>query len=96
MENEMTRTQVAPRRVDIIKDYVKNLNDEEWRFLQNRLGQRLGGDLAEAVSFLEKTVEVDRFLGGAPTATDYYNRLDHIEAIVQGDSKRRNTVAPRR
>jgi len=91
-----TRKETAPRRPDAIKDYVRGLNDEEWRFIQARLTQRLSGDLGEAIVLMEKTPEVDRFLGGALSATDYYNRLDHIEAIVQGDSKRRTAVPPRR
>ncbi len=93
----MTIKKEAPvRRTDTIKEYVKNLSEEDWRFLQNRLSQRLGGDLTEAVTFLEKNPEIDRFLGAASSNSDYYNRIDHIEAMIQGDSKRRSTTSPRR
>ncbi len=83
-----------PAKNDVIKQYVRNLSEEDWKFLYNRFTQRLGGDLGEAVEFLEKTPEVDKFLSQASSAIDYYARIDHIDACVQNDVKRRSAVIP--
>lgn len=79
---------------DVIKQYVRNLPEEDWKFIYNRLTQRLGGDLGEAVELMEKNAEVDKFLSQASSAMDYYARIDHIDACVQNDLKRRSAVIP--
>lgn len=78
------------RKGDPVRDFVRALPDEDLRFLQTRLGQRLGGDIGDAVAFAENSApDLSQFMGAAESATDYYARIDHIEAMVQGEARRR-------
>lgn len=75
---------------DVVRDFIKNLSEDDARFVQTRLVQRLGGDVGEVVEFMQRFPEMDEFLRGANSADEMYARLDHIEAIVQGESKKRS------
>jgi hypothetical protein len=83
------------RNHDTVKEYVRGLNEEELKFLYARYAQRLGGDIAEATEYLQKNPEIDRWLAGAGSSGDFFARLDHIDALVQGEFKRRAQNDPK-
>ncbi len=78
------------KKEDAVRGFVLSLGDDELKFVHTRLSQRLGGDLGEAVKFMEYFPDIEKFLGSAGSATEYYTRIDHLEAMVQGESRRRS------
>lgn len=73
----------------ILKEYVTKLPDENLKFLDSRLGQRLGGDLGEAVLELSQASEIDRWLAGAKGAVDFYDMLDLVAKYVEREAIKR-------
>lgn len=61
-------------------------------FLQMRLSQRIGQDLAEAIEVLQRNAEVDHWLGLSKSASDFYDMIDAVEAALQNEVKRRFTL----
>ena len=74
---------------DVLREYAKRLNDEDLKFLNMRLTHRLGGDVGEAIEFMQRNQEVDRWLSTAGNATDFFDMLDQIDASVQQEVKKR-------
>ena len=73
----------------LIRDYVGKLNEDNLKFLNSRLGQRLSGDLPEALNFLSGNHEMDRYLASAKTCDDLYEMTDLIEWAVGKECDRR-------
>jgi len=74
----------------ILKEYVGKLSDENLKFLDSRLNQRLSGDLAEALSFLAQTHDMDRWLSTAKGATEFYDMVDTVARNVEREYKKRH------
>ena len=74
----------------ILKEYVGKLSDDNLRFLESRLGQRLSGDLPEALSFLAQTNDMDRWLSSAKGAIEFYDMVDTLAKYVEREYKKRN------
>lgn len=74
-----------------LKDYAGRLTDEQLRFLDMRLKHRLTGDLAEAVTFLSGSPDMDRHLSGAKGAMDFYDFLDAVQKSVEKEARRRHS-----
>ncbi len=72
-----------------LKEYCQKLSDEHVRFLYGRLSQRLGGDLAEAVTFLSQFRDIDRWLNGAEDSDEFYDAVDQIHHAVEKEHERR-------
>lgn len=72
-----------------LKEYCQKLSDEHVRFLYGRLSQRLGGDLAEAVTFLSQFRDIDRWLNGAEDSDEFYDAVDQIHLAVEKEHERR-------
>ena len=76
---------------NIIKEYLKTLNDEELKSLNSRLTQRLGGDVGEATEMMQRHPEMDRCLLLAKTADDFFDIIDQVDELAQQEAKRRST-----
>lgn len=74
---------------DLLKEYVRRLNDDDLRFLSLRLGQRLGGDVGDAVEFLQRHPDIDRWFDNATTAADFYDMVDLVDNSVQMEARKR-------
>ena len=74
---------------DTIKEYARKINDEDLRFLNMRLSQRVGADVSEAIELLQHNAEVDQWLCLSKSANELYDIIDTIDIILQGESKRR-------
>jgi hypothetical protein len=74
---------------DIAKNYVRRLSDHDLDFLRSRLIERLQGDLANLLEFLQKSPEVDRLLSGAPDVDSFYEVVDAISDAVLSECGRR-------
>ena len=66
----------------VLKEYVSSLSYKDLLFLKTRFSQRVGGDLGEAVNFVSKSVEMDKWLLGADGAEDFYGMLDDLSVEV--------------
>ena len=81
----------AKRMKNVLKEYVKKLSDDGLKFINLRLSQRVGGDVAEAVEFLQQHPEMDRWLASAGSASDFFDMVDLVDATVQQEVRRRST-----
>lgn len=73
----------------LVKDYCRSLSDEDIRWLYTLLDQRLGGDLGAAVSFIEKNNDINRWLGAACNAVEFYEMIDKIGSGIAFELRRR-------
>lgn len=73
----------------LVKDYVAKLSEDNLKFLNSRLGQRLSGDLPEALNFLSGNHEMDRYLAAAKTCNELYDIADQLELAVDREYDRR-------
>jgi hypothetical protein len=71
-----------------LKEYCQRLSDESLKFLNQRLGQRLSGDLAEVLDFLGNVKEIDRWLSSAQSCDGLYDMLDLVHASVTKECER--------
>jgi hypothetical protein len=77
------RKQVA----DLVRNYVRSLGEGELGWLCNRLRDRLGGDVADAVLFMSKSPQMDRWLGTSRTANELYDMVDIVQQYVEQDNR---------
>jgi hypothetical protein len=66
----------------VLKEYVSSLSYKELLFIKTRFSQRVGGDLGEAVNFVSKNEEMDKWLLSAEGAEDFYQMLDVLSVEV--------------
>lgn len=76
---------------NFLKDYASRLSDEQLRFLDMRLKHRLTGDLADAVTLLSSSNDMDRHLSSAKGAEEFYDMLDAIQKQIERESRRRHS-----
>lgn len=65
-----------------LKEYVSSLSYKELLFIKTRFSQRVGGDLGEAVNFVSKNEEMDKWLLSAEGADDFYQMIDVLSVEV--------------
>jgi len=73
----------------VLREYVCKLSDEDLDYVAGRLGQKLFGDVADALTFCSQCPEVDRVLKDQSSSEDFYNTLDTLEFIVDKEVSRR-------
>ncbi len=73
----------------LIKEYVRNLMDEDVRFLFSRYSQMLFGDRAEIVEFLSQKRDIDRWLQSASSSFELFNMVDQVGENIQKEYARR-------
>jgi hypothetical protein len=66
----------------VLKEYVSSLSYKELLFIKTRFSQRVGGDLGEAVNFISKNEEMDKWLLSAEGAEDFYQMIDVLSVEV--------------
>lgn len=76
-----------------LKEFCHKLSDDNVRFLQGRLSQRLGGDMAEAVEFLSGIREIDKWFSGASSCNELYDMIDLVYYAVNKEHEKRSGVA---
>lgn len=73
----------------IVKDYIVKLSFDDLKFLSVRFDERIGSDLSEATEFLSRSLEIDRWLQTARSATEFYDMLDEIQYHVDNEISKR-------
>ena len=72
-----------------IRDYTNNLGEDDLKFLFTRLSDKLPGDTAEAIDFLDKTGEFSKWFYSAKSSDDLYNMLDKITKCIEKEHNKR-------
>lgn len=73
----------------LLKEYAQRLSDDNLKFVNGRLTQRLSGDLPEVLDFFTNSNEVDRWLASSKTAWELYDMLDSTHNFVEKEYARR-------
>lgn len=81
------------KKYDICKDFVRKLSDENLRYFKSKLAQRLGGDVGEVVEFVQKNSEMDRWLGSARNAEEFFDMIDHLDDMIESEIEKRYTLS---
>ena len=77
-------------------EFVSSISDEDLRFLNSRLTERLQGDMGEALDFLSHFKAMDSILSAATSATEVYEICDTITEVLQKEYKKKNSQTERR
>lgn len=81
---------------DAVREYVKKLSDDDIRFLNVRLNQRMGGDLGEAVECIQDSSDMDYWLSMADNATEFFDMVDLINQVINNELKKRFLTTERK
>jgi hypothetical protein len=65
------------------------LTDEDLKFLNFRLTQRISSDLADAINFVSKDAEMDKLLASAESAIEVFEIMDDLHFCLEKERKRR-------
>lgn len=76
-----------------IKEYVSNLSEDDLVFLFSRLSEKLSGDTAEAINFLDKTNEFSKWFYSAKSSDELYTMLDKVFKVVEKEHNKRLQLA---
>ena len=66
----------------LLREYVSTLSYKELLFLKTRFSQRVGGDLGEAVNFVSKNEEIDKWFQGIKDYVDEIHNDMNCNFIV--------------
>lgn len=77
---------------DTVREYVRRLNDDDLQYLQMRLFQRIGSDVAEAIELIQRNSDMDHWLGLSKNANDLFDMIDSVDLSIQNESRRRFAV----
>jgi hypothetical protein len=80
----------------VLKEYVSSLSYKDLIFLKTRFTQRVGGDLGDAVNFISKNIEIDKWLLSAEGADDLYGMLEDVSVEVGNAMTRLKRPKPSR
>ena len=73
----------------IVTEYVRKLSDEDLSFLGGRFKQRLGGDMADVAKVLAKDADIDKWLSGANSGSEWFDMVEKIDDTVKTELEHR-------
>jgi len=73
----------------ILREYVRRLSDDDVRSLTEQLSQKLQSDRAHAAAILSRDRDVDRWLGSAASADEWFDMMDTVQTFVEQEHSRR-------
>lgn len=78
------------KKVDTsVRDYVSKLSFDNLKYLGERFNNRIGSDLSECVELISKNSEIDRLLGAAKNAEEFFAIVDAVAYAVDREFVRR-------
>jgi hypothetical protein len=78
------------KKIDtVLKDYVMKLPFDNLKYLYDRFDERIGPDLSEAIELISKNSDIDKFLGAAKNAEEFWAVVDLVAAQVEKEFARR-------
>jgi hypothetical protein len=72
------KKKLGKSEVSLVKDYCSRISDEELQTISQLLPQTIAGDRSSACLILQRDKEMDRWLGHATGADDWFSRVDSI------------------
>ena len=75
---------------EVLREYVRRLNDEDLGYLRTRFRQRLSGDMSDIAAILSKDLEIDVWLKEAISADEWFNMMDRVGFHVDKECERRS------
>lgn len=82
----MTKEQRA-----IVVEYISSLSeDEDVRFLYQRLSDKFTGDLPAALDEMSKNAKMDNLLASCNSASELFDLLDRIRDVLSKDIKKKS------
>lgn len=70
-----------------LKEYCQRLSDDDFKYLHQRITQKLSGDMADVLNFLSNTKELDKWLSSANSCQELYKMLDLLESIIEKEER---------
>lgn len=78
------------KKIDsVIKEYVTKLPFDSLKYLFDRFDERIGSDLGEAIEFVSKNPDIDKFLATAKNYEEFWNAVDMVSSFVEKEFARR-------
>ncbi len=78
------------KKIDtVLKEYVTKLPFDNLKYLYDRFDERVGPDLSEAIEFIAKNSDIDKFLGAAKDGEEFWAVVDLVSAAVVKEFARR-------
>ncbi len=75
--------------VEIIKNFLRKLSENELDFIASRLFDQYGGDVANVTEFLQKNSEIDKILQ-TDCIDSFYEVLDAVKEFTVVELRRRS------
>lgn len=75
---------------DVVKEFVKKMSDDDLKFVNSRLTQRLGGDIAEAIELIQNDKNIDAWFSTANNGNDFFDMVEVVHSVVQMEVKKRH------
>ena len=72
-----------------IVEFLNSISEEDLKFLHQRLTERIGDDLGEALDFMSHFKAIDAVLSATKSADEIFNALDAITEVLQRECKKR-------
>jgi hypothetical protein len=69
-----------------LKEYLRNLNQDDFDFVYTRLDLRCPGDLAEVIDYLDRKPEFSKYFKEAKNANDFYDLIDNLYVNFQKEN----------
>jgi hypothetical protein len=69
-----------------LKEYLRNLNQDDFDYLYTRLDLRCPGDLAEVIDYLDRKPEFSKYFKEAKNANDFYDLIDNLYVNFQKEN----------
>jgi hypothetical protein len=80
------------KRLDnVLREYASRISDEDLKFLNTCLGQRLQGDLSEALNFMSRSPDMDRLLREQASSQMFYDVIEKITEQVDNEVYKRSS-----
>jgi CRISPR-associated protein Cas8b1/Cst1 subtype I-B len=74
----------------VIKNFVERLDQDSLKFVSDRLGDKLHGDMYDVLHFIEKEhKDIDKWLASAKSSDDFYKMVDEIADSVKTELSKR-------
>lgn len=76
--------------MNLVKEYCTRASDEALGVLSQTLPQTIAFDRAQACAILQEDKEVDRWLGQASGAEDFFSKIDEIGEYASAELETRS------
>lgn len=78
--------------VDLVRNYIRRLSDDDFTFIYSRLHDRMGGDMGDAISQMQRSPDIDHWFSTAKTCNEMYDMIDlvyqYMDSEVSGYTER--------